>query len=56
VVLQVLQQSYIGNNWPVMHVIANEDATHVVIVGRQGLVLYDFQSKRWQIFGDINQE
>ncbi len=52
----VLQQSYIGNNWPVMHVAANEDGTHLAIAGRQGLILYDFQSKRWRVFGDITQE
>jgi hypothetical protein len=39
-----------------MHVTANEDGKHVAIAGRQGLILYDFQNKRWRIFGDINQE
>ncbi|KAH9536131.1 hypothetical protein CY35_17G090800 [Sphagnum magellanicum] len=54
--IHYLIQSYIGNNWPVMHVAANEDGTHLAIAGRQGLILYDFQSKRWRVFGDITQE
>lgn len=51
-----MQQSYIGTNWPVMHVAANADGTYLAIAGRRGLILYDMQLKKWRVFGDVTQE
>ncbi|BBN10730.1 RAB6A-GEF complex partner protein 1 [Marchantia polymorpha subsp. ruderalis] len=52
----VLPLSYIGVNWPVLHVAANEDGTYLAIAGRRGVILYDMQLKKWRVFGDVTQE
>lgn len=52
----IVPQSYISQNWPVMHVAASKDGTHLAIAGQRGLILYDFRSKKWRVFGDVMQE
>lgn len=52
----IVPQSYISQNWPVLHVAASKDGTHLAIAGRRGLIIYDLRSKKWRVFGDVMQE
>ncbi|KAH7433091.1 hypothetical protein KP509_07G054900 [Ceratopteris richardii] len=52
----IVPQSYISQNWPLLHVSASKDGTHLAMAGRRGLILYDLRSKKWRVFGDVMQE
>jgi hypothetical protein len=51
-----LQQPYIWDNWPIVHVAGNEDGSYLAMAGRQGLLLHDLQTKKFRVFGDVLQE
>eukprot|EP00250_Pteridium_aquilinum_P014754 c22181_g1_i1 orf=80-2449(+) len=52
----IVPQSYISQNWPLLHVSASKDGTHLAMAGRRGLIIYDMRSKKWRVFGDVMQE
>lgn len=52
----IVPQSYISQNWPLLHVSASKDGTHLAMAGQRGLIIYDFRSKKWRVFGDVMQE
>ncbi|MCO5564252.1 hypothetical protein L7F22_017910 [Adiantum nelumboides] len=39
----IVPQSYISQNWPLLHVSASKDGTHLAMAGRRGLILYDLR-------------
>ena len=51
-----LQQPYLWDNWPIVHVAGNDDGSYLAMAGRQGLLLYDLQTKKFRVFGDVLQE
>lgn len=52
----IVPQSYISQNWPLLHVSASKDGTHLAMSGRRGLIIYDLRAKKWRVFGDVMQE
>ncbi|KAG0587383.1 hypothetical protein KC19_2G160700 [Ceratodon purpureus] len=52
----VMPQPYLWDNWPIVHVAGNDDGNYLAMAGRQGLLLYDLQTKKFRVFGDVLQE
>ena len=43
-------------NWPLLHASANEEGSHIAVAGQRGLVIHNLRSKKWRLFGDVQQE
>ncbi len=48
--------SYLAGNYPIRYVSLSEDGKQIGVAGRHGCILYNRQTRRWRMFGDLNQE
>lgn len=51
-----IPHEYLTDNWPVRFVSLSRSGEYIAIAGRRGIAVYNTLGKRWQLFGNRNQE